>query len=99
MADIYKMVNEFIVKKQKEMENSILGTIQEIAIENGIRTEVTLNEKAITQALIKAQKRKVYFDREFYFNCPQCNGVGVEKFKGYKPKYCPDCGQALDWEV
>lgn len=99
MADIYKMVNEFAIKRQKEIENQTLGIIQEIAIENGIRTELVLNEKAITQALLKAQKRKVYFDREFYLNCPQCNGVGVEKFKGYKPKYCPDCGQALDWEV
>lgn len=99
MADIYKMVNEFVVKRQKEIEGAIIGEIREIAKENGIRTELILNEKAITQALLKSQKRKVYFDREFYLNCPQCNGVGVEKFKSYKPRYCPDCGQALDWEV
>lgn len=97
-TDVYSMVNEFIVKRQREMESAIMGTMQEIAIENGIRTEIVLNEKAITQAILKSQKRKPYYDRELYINCPACSGVLMEKIHRYKPNYCPDCGQALDWE-
>lgn len=100
MDDIFKIAHEISVKVDKATNEAVLGQIVSIAKENGItQDEIILNEKAITLALMKSQKRKVYFDREFYLNCPQCNGIGVEKFKGYKPKYCPDCGQALDWEV
>ena len=111
MADIYKMVNEFVVQRAKEMENSILGTIQEIAIENGIRTEVVLNERAITQAIVKSQKQKViretglsaYYHQE---SCPSCRKEFSVNAAGYrytdvvgKTNYCPYCGQALDWEA
>ena len=98
MADIYKMVNEFIVKKQKEMSDDILGEIREIAIENGIRTEIILNEKAITQALLKSQKRKIVFDNMKVKRCPTC--FNWEYFcSGKTPNYCPNCGQSLEWEV
>lgn len=107
MADIYKMVNEFIVKRQKEIEGAIIGEICEIAKENGIRTEIILNEKAITQALLKSQKKKL---------CSKNIEVEVYNSGGFKRTkkvpccptcfyliecgaYCPNCGQALDWEV
>ena len=94
MDDVYKMVNEFIVNRQKEIEGAILGEIREIAKENGIRTELILNEKAITQALLKSQKRKVVCDRDHYPHCPSCERL----ITVYKVNYCLNCGQALDWE-
>lgn len=100
MADIYKMVHEFAVKRQKEIEGAILGEVREIAKENGIRTEFILNEKAITQALLKSQKRKVIYDRENYAYCPVCRCSHALSLIGhFKASYCPECGQALDWEV
>lgn len=111
MADIYKMINEFAVQRTKEMEGAILGEVREIAKENGIRTEFILNEKAVTQALLKSQKRKViretgvasYYHGE---SCPNCKKEFMVYVAGYryteavgKTSYCPYCGQALDWEV
>lgn len=96
MADIYKMVSEFVVMRQKEMEGAILGEIREIAKENGIRTELILNEKAIAQALLKSQKRKVAYNKHFEcYTCPIC----LVPVIAYTDNYCPKCGQALDWEV
>ncbi len=96
MADIYKMVSEFVVMRQKEMEGAILGEIRDIAKENGIRTELILNEKAITQALLKSQKRKVAYDRDLKCcYCPSC----ITAMVAYSDNYCPKCGQSLDWEV
>ena len=100
MADIYKMVNEFTVKVEKEIHGAIIGEIREIAKENGIRSEIVLNEKAITQALLKSQKRKIYYSSGGYIGCPSCGcGYKLNKIAHIKPSYCPDCGQALDWEV
>lgn len=30
----------------------------------------------------------------FKGNCPKCNKIGLYSWT----KYCPECGQALDWE-
>lgn len=99
MADIYKMVNEFIVQRTKEMESALLGEIREIAIENGIRTEVVLNERAITQAIVKSQKQKPKYDPDGYICCPSCRqSYLLTQIYNYRPNYCPVCGQAIDWE-
>ena len=106
MEEIYKMVHEFGVKREKNMDRAILGEIREIAKENGIKTEFILNEKAIIQALSKSQKKKL---------CSKNIEVEVYNSGGFKRTekapccptcfyliqcgaYCPNCGQALDWE-
>lgn len=99
MADIFKMVHDITVKVNKETDAAILGEIQSIAKENGVSDEIVLNEKAITQALSKSQKKKVIYDRELHVYCPYCKGCAIERLVFYRPSYCPSCGQALDWEV
>lgn len=99
MADVFKMVHDITVKVNKETDAAILGEIQSIAKENGISDEIVLNEKAITQALSKSQKKKVIYDRESHAYCPYCKGGAIERLVFHRPSYCPSCGQALDWEV
>lgn len=40
-------------------------------------------------------------EQDDYF-CPSCNTslctIGDSVYWGVKPKYCDECGQALDWE-
>lgn len=99
MTDVFKMVHEITVKINKETDELVLGEIQSIAKENGVADEIVLNEKAITQALLKSQKRKVFYDSQMHVYCPNCKGCTIEELAFYRPSYCPSCGQALDWEV
>lgn len=107
MRDYEPNVNSFesqiFIKWQKDLDNAILGEIKRKAIENGIKTEYVLNEKAIISALEKQIPKKV----ELYINdgdfkwenypCPCCGEMlGLKVNKGYV-KFCPKCGQALDW--
>lgn len=100
MSDVFRTIHEISVKVQEEVDNVIVGEINRIAIENGLHEVVTLNKKGIAKILSKAQKRKIYYDRESYVCCPECgNSYNLNKIVSYRPNYCPDCGQALDWEV
>lgn len=55
----------------------------------------TLIEAAKKQEPMKpvGHIREVCGTPEWYGTCPGCGEVAVEYFK-----YCPDCGQKLDWE-
>lgn len=99
MNTVYSSIHEMCVKRQKEIDDAILGEIRQMAIENGIRTELVLNDKAIINALKKQIPRKpnIHGYREgreintISYTCPICNRhIGRED-------YCKHCGQALDW--
>ena len=99
MDIISSAIHEMCIKRQKEIDNAILGEIKEIAIKNGIRTEYILNEKAIINALKKSIsiKGNIHGFREgreintISYTCPIChNHIG-------RDDYCKHCGQALDW--
>ena len=99
MNDIFKMVHSINIKINKEIESAILGEIKNIAIENGVTDEIVLNEKAITRAIVKSVPKKVIYDREFYPYCPSCKcSHKLNLLSVYRVNYCPECGQALEWE-
>ena len=100
MTEVFSTIHKISIKVQKDIDNVIVGEINRIAIENGLHEVVTLNKKGIAKILRKAQKQKIYYDRECYACCPECgNSYNLNKISFLKPEYCPDCGQALDWEV
>jgi hypothetical protein len=87
------------IKRNKEIDSAILGEIRQMAIENGIKTELVLHEKAIISALKKSIhiKGNIHGFREgreintVSYTCPVChNHIG-------RDFYCKHCGQALDW--
>lgn len=90
-----EFVERITIKRNKEIDVAFIAEIKEIIKENGIDTEITLNDKAIIGALKKQTPKKpcIPFDSiDQHHECPVCpNSV-------YKPqRYCDDCGQALDW--
>ena len=53
-----------------------------------------ISKRDIVRALMRSRKMKVFIDQ---YNVASCNNC----FYYFKdtPNYCPNCGQALDWEV
>jgi hypothetical protein len=104
MNDAMSLVEKIMVERNREINNAILGTIVNIANENGIA--ITLNEQAIIDALKKQIPKKPvnktkhdnstakHYENCNIVVCPLCNGRLKLKSKG---KYCDKCGQALDW--
>ena len=69
-----------------------------------IFSQVVEREEAIErlQELVeKATPMKVeVIDLDFgYFDCPKCGDTFCFNGEGFECNYCPDCGQALDWEI
>lgn len=98
----FESINEVCVKWQKDIDNAILGEIKQKAIENGIKTEYLLNEKAIISALEKQIPKKPIEDCYPWCICPNCRGSVYlkhiqEHMFNAETSYCEHCGQALDW--
>lgn len=99
MSTVYSSIHEMCIKRNKEIDDALLGEIKQIAVENGIRTELVLHDKAIINALKKSISisGNIHGFREgrevntISYTCPICNKhIGREN-------YCKHCGQALDW--
>lgn len=101
------IIDRIVVERSKQLDSAIFGEIQQIAIEYGIETRITMNEKAIADALKKQipYKPKEYEDK--YYAC-NCGNILLMKWKKYPteltPKskglpYCLACGQKLDWNT
>lgn len=88
---MYKIIERIVAERTKAINDAILGEIDRIITDNGIITHVILNEKAIVSALKKSVPQKPT-DKGWLY-CPVCGkDVCVDH-----PRYCSDCGQALDW--
>ena len=102
-----EFIEKIIVERNKVVDDIILGEIQKIATENGVVTNITLNEKAIVSALKKqipkkpikgnslVRKKRVYelLDAREHEYCSKCNYLVQPPCE----KYCSHCGQAIDW--
>lgn len=92
------VIEKIIVERNKKTDSAILGEIQKIAVEHGIETRITLNEKNVADALKKQIPKKVNIslkgttDWNTKCRCPVCR---KDLFDGQK--YCSHCGQLIDW--
>lgn len=91
------LVEKIVIERNREIDNAVLGTIVNIANENGI--SITLNEKVIVNALEKQIPKRAIMKGfspceeicSVSYICPVCKKhVNIDK-------YCYHCGQALDW--
>lgn len=88
------------IDRNKTVDNMIWGEIHKIATENGIDTNIILNEKAIVSILKKQIPQKpTHLDSVPHYRCPCCNDAVklYEDSPTYPIRYCNWCGQALDW--
>lgn len=94
-----KFVHDISIQRNKETEKAIIGEMQSILIENGIRTEIVLNEKFIVNAVNNATPKKVIVNtRDCYLICPKCKHELLDSYI-CKASYCSICGQAVEREV
>ena len=93
------LVGQIIIERNKTIDNLIFGEIQKIATEHGIDAKIVLNEKAIVSALEKQiPKKPTHIIDDDYAECPACGNANFEYgINNWGCKFCPDCGQALDW--
>ena len=101
LSVIATAVDNLYLRCEKEKDTAVLGEIQRIATENGIDTYLTLNEKAIINALGKQiPKRFELWNGQC--SCPNCNKLfgsysQLKTLIHWEMPYCKYCGQALDW--
>jgi hypothetical protein len=93
----FSITEKLIIERNKSVDSAVMVEIQKIAVEGGIETKFILNERNILNALKKQIPQK-----PFSYKCPKCGSDDIScmdlmDFGEIKRKYCPDCGQALDW--
>lgn len=87
----HTLVNEIVVNMAEKYDNFIVEQIAMTARAEGISDLTVLNKVAILEALERRTPRKPRNDGWLY--CPVC---GKDVLQDYV-KFCPDCGQAIDW--
>jgi rubrerythrin len=95
--EINEMIERVLIQRNKTVDDMILGEIRKIATENGIDTIITLNDKAIIQALknfaeVKHGKwKRLNGKDEGLYECSNCYNLAWRS-----SAYCPLCGAKMD---
>lgn len=87
----HTLVNEIVVKMAEKFDNFIVEQIAMEARAEGISDLTVLNKTAILEALERRTPKKPREDGWLY--CPVC---GKDVLQDHV-KFCPECGQAIDW--
>lgn len=67
-------------------------------VDLGKELEKLLPKKPITETVNRGISVSGEYDIDFNYICPNCNTVvGDYETDDVFYKFCPDCGQALDW--
>jgi hypothetical protein len=84
--------NRVVVMMAEQYDDFIVSRIAMEARAEGISDLTVLNKRAILNAIKRNTPQKPKEDG--WLCCPVCGrDLLMERFK-----FCPDCGQALDWE-
>lgn len=94
--DFLKITNKIQAKINDDIENFIVSTVQESALEEDFEIEV--NALKIAYAIRKDTPIGVVKAEPYKYlgcYCPMCDEEISDEIG--EPKYCYECGQALDW--
>lgn len=104
MTDYNGIIKRIAVETAEATDNLIFEAITRIAEEQGITDLYILNKQNIAEALKKQIPKRVEEKRYMYTLCECGYEFSEHHGDGYysipyekKTKYCPNCGQALDW--
>ena len=91
----YKQVRDNFVQNLAENAYITMSTAEEMEL------AISALEKQIPKKIIK-ETAETYFGDRIYFRCSCCIFLEMsirngQLFLGDRYKYCPNCGQALDW--
>lgn len=98
------VTTEIAVKMAERYEDAVVNQIAMEAKLAGVADCTVLNKAAIIEALEKQMPQRPdleadgYSDGELVYDtgyCPRCRKDYEIEY--HKPKYCENCGQALDW--
>lgn len=95
------VTDKIVAQMVDNYENVVIAEIAQAARAAGASDVTVLNKGAIMDALMKRTPRKPdwrKYDgilREFPV-CPTCGSDGIFHRKS---RFCPDCGQAIDWRI
>lgn len=99
--EINEMIERVLIQRNKTVDDMVLGEIRKIATENGIDTIITLNDKAIIQALknfvevrhgewIEIVKDIGRGRTITSYQCSLCDVYTAKELN-----YCPNCGAKM----
>lgn len=94
MTEVVEFVHKIEVARGKTLDAMMFAEIQSIAREYGLTERVILNEQAIYKALSKQVPQKPIIDSNGRVQCINGHNQPVQHYK-----YCPMCGQLMDWKV
>jgi len=94
------VTDKIVAQMVDNYETVVAAEIAQAARIAGASDVTVLNKAAIIDALMKRTPRK-YDRRKFdkttdYPVCPTCGSDGISYRRS---RYCPDCGQAIDWRI
>lgn len=92
------VTDKIVAQMVDNYENVVVAEIAQAARAAGASDVTVLNKGAIMDALMKRTPRK-YTRRKYTENidmpcCPTCGSDGIFHRRS---RFCPDCGQAIDW--
>lgn len=94
--DLSTITHKIMVEHAKNVEEAIKNGIIDIARASGVTTLVLMNDDEIIKALKRHKvERVIRLDGGIQCDCPTCR----KPLKTCKEKYCPECGQKLDWSM
>lgn len=92
--DLNTITHRIHVEHARSVEEVIKNGILDVARQSGVTTLVLMNDEEILKALKRHQGEKVIRLRGgVQCDCPTCR----TPLKTCREKYCPECGQKLDW--
>lgn len=101
------VASEIAVKMAERYEDAVIEQIAMEAKAAGVSDLTVLNKVAILDAIKKQIPQRPDLEGDGYDDggnliydtgyCPRCRCSYEVDY--HKPKYCEDCGQALDWSV
>ena len=91
------MIKEIEILNQMIIDYQIIGQ-EELSVVSDMRNRIKTYELAI-EALEKQIPKKPFQDKDIYGTkyllCRECSKI--LSFVGFVARYCPDCGQKIDW--
>ena len=94
------VTDKIVTQMVDNYENAVVAEIAKAARAAGASDVTVLNKAAIIDALMKRTPRK-YARRKYSetIDAPVCPTCGSDGIFHRKSRFCPDCGQAIDWRI
>lgn len=88
------VTDKIVAQMVDNYETAVAAEIAQAARIAGASDVTVLNKAAIIDALMKRTPQKYALRKSEITVCPTCGSDGIFDRRS---RFCPDCGQAIDW--